>query len=137
MLWIKVLNPGVLHLSWLAFVYKKWRERSQVLTNTSQKCYPGSIAVLGCAAQFALLFSTTAEDSLSAVNDAQEKTLLIGVICVAREDVVLLNFCTDLLLLAGNLHYYKATYKLKIHLIPRGIIGFLPCDIKAIKPTTS
>jgi len=104
MLWIKFFNPGVLYLSWLAFVYKKRRKRSQVLTNTSQKCYPGSIAVLGYTAQFALLFSTTAKDSLSTVNYAQEKSLLVSVIRIAREDIILIDFYTDLLQLARNLY---------------------------------
>lgn len=84
MLWVKLREPGILDLPWLALVDKEWRQRRHVLADARQKGNPGSIAILCCAEQFALLFDTKGKYSLRSIDYSQEKSFLIRIIRVAR-----------------------------------------------------
>ena len=68
MLRVKVRKPRVLDLPLLALVDEEWRQRRHVLADARQEGDPGSITILGCPEQFALLFDTKGKYSLRSID---------------------------------------------------------------------
>ena len=129
MLRVKLRKPRVLDLPWLALVDEEWGQRCHVLADARQEGNPGSIAILGCTKQFALLFDTKGKYSLRSIDYSQKKSFLVHVIRVARLDVVFLDFRANLSSSAAKQTPCTSTYKLKVSSISRRIIGFLSCNV--------
>jgi hypothetical protein len=68
MLRVKLRKPRVLDLPWLALVDEEWGQRRHVLADARQEGDPGSITILGCPEQFALLFDTKGKYSLRSID---------------------------------------------------------------------
>ena len=88
---IKILQPSVLKLPWLASKYNSWWQRSSVCAYTGKDRNPLSVAVLMRTNQLAVLYRRLREHPPCLRSEASKEAFFVHIVGIRRLNLILVN----------------------------------------------